>query len=193
MNKEFSWSAAREARIDRAIDRAVREMMQVDPPPGLRRRVLARLNGVDERRGYLLPRYAFAVMTVVVLVVSFTLMPNRIEPPLPPKAPVMWAAAAVPVVDADKVISESGSTLEGLPTPTARTAVNPPPRAITRETIRMPRVTNVFGKRPNEVSAATIDRSRREIVAAPLTIVPLSARPIVIAPLVVPPPAKGGQ
>jgi len=50
MNNEFSWSAAREARIDRAIDRAVREMMQVEPPPGLRRRVLARLNDADERR-----------------------------------------------------------------------------------------------------------------------------------------------
>ena len=56
MNNEFSWNAAREARVDRAIDRAVREMMQVDPPPGLRRRVLARLNDSTERRSYLLPR-----------------------------------------------------------------------------------------------------------------------------------------
>ena len=40
MSNEFSWSAAREARLDRAIDRAVRDMMQVDPRPGLRRRVL---------------------------------------------------------------------------------------------------------------------------------------------------------
>ena len=32
-----------DGRLDDAIDRAVREMMQVDPRPGLRRRVLARL------------------------------------------------------------------------------------------------------------------------------------------------------
>ncbi len=39
-----------DARLDRAIDRAVREMMQVDPAPGLRRRVLSRINAPVERR-----------------------------------------------------------------------------------------------------------------------------------------------
>jgi len=35
---------ASETRLDRAIDRAVRDMMHVDPRPGFRRRVLARLD-----------------------------------------------------------------------------------------------------------------------------------------------------
>jgi hypothetical protein len=181
MNKEFSWSAAREARIDRAIDRAVREMMQVDPPPGLRRRVLARLNDTDQRRGFFLPRYAFAVMAVVVLIVSFTLMPERSEPPTPPRAPVIATPAPAPAIE------------PAIQTKIATAPVATPSSDITRERIRMPRVTNVFGNRPGEVSAATIDGGKREIVAPPLTIVPLSARPIVIAPLVVPSPTKGGQ
>jgi hypothetical protein len=181
MNNEFSWSAAREARIDRAIDRAVREMMQVDPPPGLRRRVLARLNDANERRSYLLPRYAVAVMALVVLLASITLMRDRVEPPTPPKAPVMAIPAPAPTI-APVVPTELAAG------PAARPAAE-----ITRERIRMPRVTDVFGNRRNDVSAATIHLGRREIVVPPLTIVPLSARPIVIEPLILPPASKGGM
>src|SRR3954468_20995491 len=87
MNNEFSWSAAREARIDRAIDRAVREMVQIDPPPGLRRRVLSRLNESTGRAGYPSPRYVMAAIAVVFLLISVSLVQDRVEPPTPPKAP----------------------------------------------------------------------------------------------------------
>jgi hypothetical protein len=182
MNKEFSWTAAREARLDRAIDRAVREMMQVDPPPGLRRRVLARLNESGERRRHFLPRFAFAAAALVGALLAATQLWYRSDAPTPPRPPDMAKITALPA----KV------------PPTIRFfESNPaPPLAggqITREPIRMPRVTNVFGNRPGEVSATTIEGRKREIVARPLTIVPLSARPIVIAPLVLPPPSKGGQ
>jgi hypothetical protein len=180
MNNEFSWSAAREARIDRAIDRAVRDMMQVDPPPGLRRRVLARLTDSTERRSYFLARYAFAALALIVLMASITLLTDRVEPPTPPKAPMVALPAPAPAIE--------------LP---IQWEVSPDiaiPGRITKEPIRMPRVTNVFGNRTAEVSAATtIDTGKREIVALPLTIVPLSARPIEIAPLVIPSPSKGGQ
>src|SRR5258705_9267632 len=38
---------ARDARFDRAIDRAVREMLDVEPPPGLRGRVLDRIDALS--------------------------------------------------------------------------------------------------------------------------------------------------
>lgn len=181
MNNEFSLSTAREARIDRAIDRAVREMMQVDPPPGLRRRVLARLNDPKEHRSYFLVRYAFAAMALVVVMMSLTLLTDRVTPPTPPKAPMVALPAPAPAIE---------PTIE---TNVQAEAVRTPSAAFTRERIRIPRVTNVFGTRPGEVSAATIDAGKPKIVLQPLTIVPLSARPIVIAPLVIPSPPKGRE
>jgi hypothetical protein len=176
MNNEFSWSAAREARIDRAIDRAVREMVQIDPPPGLRRRVLSRLNESTERPGYPSPRYVMAAIAVVVLLVSVSLVQDRVDPPAPPKAPDIATMGRAPSIRGEGYIPAQPSM---------------PP--VTREPIRMPRVTNVFGNRPGEVSAATIDAPTGIIAATPLTIVPLSARPIVIAPLVLPRLPKSGQ
>ena len=181
MNNEFSLSAAREARIDRAIDRAVREMMHVDPPPGLRRRVLARLTDADERRGaFLLPRYAFAAMALLVLMMSMTLMRDRIEPPMPPKAPSVAAPAGAPAIEPP------------IQTDVQAAPVATPSPGVTHERIRMPRVTNVFGTRSGEVSATMIDAGKHEIVVPLLKIVPLSARPIVIEPLISPPLTKGG-
>ena len=178
MNNELSWSAAREARIDRAIDRAVREMMQVDPPPGLRRRVLARLDA-PERRSYFLPRSAVAVMALVLLIAaSISMLRDQVEPPTPPKAPqiaIMSGVVPQPVIQAEQTSTEEG------------------PAQVTRQQIRMPRVTNVFGNRSGEVSAATTETGKREIVAPPLTIVPLSTRPIVVERLTFPVPQKGGQ
>jgi hypothetical protein len=179
MNNEFSLSAAREARIDRAIDRAVREMMQVDPPAGLRRRVLARLNESGQRRRRLLPGFAFATATLVVVLLSATELWYRSDAPTPPGPPKVAKPIELATTPPPARIEFSGPEISG--------------GRITKEPIRMPRVTNVFGNRPAEVSAATIDADRREIVVPPLTIVPLSARPIVIAPLVIPSPPKGGQ
>src|SRR6476646_9244502 len=178
MNNDLSWSAAREARIDRAIDRAVREMMQVDPPPGLRRRVLARLDA-PERRNYFLPRYAVAVMALVLFIAaSISMLRDRVEPPTPPNAPqiaTMSGVVPLPVIRPEQTSTEET------------------PSHVTRQQIRMPRVTNVFGNRSGEVSAATTETGKREIVARPLTIVPLSARPIVVEPLAIPAARKGGQ
>ena len=80
MNNDLSLN---DAQLDRAIDHAVREMMQLDPPPGLRRRVLSRLNQSGERRRHLLPRFAFAAAAAVVVLLSATerggtaVMPRR--------------------------------------------------------------------------------------------------------------------
>jgi len=180
MNNEFSLNAAREARLDRAIDRAVREMMQVDPPRGLRRRVLAQLNESGKHRGHLLPRFAFAAMALAVLLLSATQFWYRTDAPTPPKPPEMAKMLSPRAID----------------TPTTGRELAGPDRSdkpITKERIRMPRVTNVFGNRDGEVSAATINGGTREIVAPPLRIVPLSARPVVIELLVLPTLPTGGR
>lgn len=178
MNNEISFSAAREARIDRAIDRAVREMMQVDPPPGLRRRVLARLDEPGKRRGHLLPRFAFATATVVVVLLSATELWYRSDAPTPPGPPKVAKMIVLTTTPPPPAIEFRGPEIPG--------------GRITKEPIRMPRVTNVFGTRAGEVSAATVDAGGKRIVAPPLKIVPLSARPIVIEPLIIPPLTKGG-
>jgi hypothetical protein len=102
-------------------------------------------------------------------------MRNGVEAPAPPNAPTL--ATMTPA----RTIQLDGDATEPL---------RP---QITREPIPMPRVTNVFGNRPGEVSAATIDAATGIIALSPLTIVPLSSRPIVIAPLVLRPLSKSGQ
>jgi hypothetical protein len=187
MNNEFSLSDAREARLDRAIDRAVREMMQVDPPPGLDRRVLSRLNGPAARRPVRLPLYALAAAAVVVFILSGTLI-RDVEPPPPPAAPSI-VATGIPLVEAEAVMAAQPKVSTSTP-------------GFTRERIPMPRVPNVFGSRGSQVSAASergsATRGESHVAArplapkglAPLRIVPLSARPIVVERFVIAGPPK---
>ena len=186
MNNETSLN---DVRLDRAIDRAVRELMLVDPAPGLRRRVLSRINAPVERRVFPVMRYAFAAATLVAVALSITVMPGHVEPPTPPKAPSPIVSAGAPPVDLEAVLSTSTMTYPSMLTPTRS--------RISKERIPMPRITNVFGDGRLGVSAATVREPGAITIApetlAPLTIVPLSARPIVIEPLVVGTPPKGGR
>ena len=197
MNNDSSWGSAREDRLDRAIDRAVREMMHVDPRPGMRLRVLARLNAPAERRSWMVPRPVFAVAALAILIVSYIALNNR---PVTIGDPVAGsrAATSTPPTPAqartDSVVQQARGN-----DPRSRPAA---PR-VTRERIPMPRVSNVFGARSTQVSAATdrapgvvwIDTPVRSTAAPietiePITIAPLQTSPIVIEPLIRP---KGGQ
>lgn len=167
-----------DVRLDRAIDRAVRELMQVDPAPGMHRRVLARINAPVERRALPAMHYALGAAALVVVVMSIALIPGHVEPPAPPKAPPLAVAATAPPVDAEAVqaaVRADTAVMAGTS------------RGVTKQPIPMPRITNVFGAQPSGVSAATVREPATIRVApetlTPLTIVPLSARPIVIAPL----------
>jgi hypothetical protein len=181
MNNERSLN---DARLDRAIDRAVRELMQVDPVPGLRRRVLSRLNAPVERRAFPAMRYAFAATAaLVVTVMSFTQIRSHVERPPAPKAPSLIVASGPPPIDLEAVLSRADVNGRSVspPTDSAR---------ISKEPIPMPRITNVFSGQRSGVSAATVREPGVDGIAlgalAPLTIVPLSARPIVIEPLLLP-------
>jgi len=179
-----------DARLDRAIDRAVRELMQIDPAPGMRRRVLLRINAPVERHLFSPVRYAFAAAALVVLAVSISLAPGQVEPPTPPKAPSLIVSAGAPPVDLEAVLSTSTVTVPPVPSPTKSTGIS-------KEPIPMPRITNVFGPRRDGVSATAVREPAVIRVAPetlmPLTIVPLSARPILIEPLVLSTPQKGGR
>jgi len=191
MSNEVSWSAARETRIDRAIDRAVRDMMQIDPPAGLRRRVLARL-GDSKRPQRHAPwaQIAFAIVAAMLVVIAAPRMWYRAEQPMAPRPPALAIGAPAPVVDVESVMSHA--SVVGQPVSI--------PGQVTRESIRMPRVGNVFGNGRGEVSAATTENASRTGARhlapeslPPLRIVPLSARPIVLPPRILVAPPKGAQ
>jgi hypothetical protein len=185
-----SHTSLNDARLDRAIDRAVREMMQVDPSPGLRRRVLSRINAPAEHRTFPALRYGFAAAALAVVVLSITMLPGHVEPPSPPKAPSPIVAGGVRPVDLEALLSTSTVAVPGVSIPADSVRIS-------KEPIRMPRVANVFGAQPPGISAATVREPEVLRIApetlAPLTIVPLSARPIVIEPLVLGAPQKGGR
>jgi len=203
MNNDSSRGHGGESALDRAIDRAVREMMHVDPRPGLRRRVLSRLEPSAARRPLFLPRYVFATAALAIFILAVLVLREqggtRVEPDTRPS-----------------VASTTPPRPKPLPAPGPHAAKDPkvtahgPSAPITREPIRMPRVADVFGARTTRVSAAadpgseglwTGDPADPKDMPSnpvpPLSVAPIMAAPIetpaiVIPPLVIAGPPKGG-
>jgi hypothetical protein len=186
-------------RIDRAIDRAVRDMMWTDPPAGLWRRVLSRLEA-PLRRPSLLPRFALAAAALVVVsTVAVLLRQSSLPPANAPRSTAAFAGSTKTLPPPSRVAP---------PTPPAA-----PDAAATRRTpprrsslIRMPAIGNVFGPSDGRVSGATLvepgaarsltiegaidPRPPDDAAAAappwapaPLTLAPLEVKPLQIAPL----------
>ena len=135
-----------DSRLDRAIDRAVRNMMHVDTRPGFRRRVLTHL-GPERVGSSMLPRVVFAAaaLAVLILAVMVILPGRRSEVP-----PTVAQREAAPVQTAPQ------------PPAPVTTSVQPPrahtqTSGVTKERIAMPRVTNVFGDRKNAAAATSIE------------------------------------
>ncbi len=200
MNNESSWGNRHDTRLDRAIDRAVREMVQVDPALGLRRRVLSRLEA--PRRGSRVPRYAWGTAILALAAVVLMMVRDRPAEPVTP-GPISAEVSTVPAPAPDRATD--------VPT---NTSTPPVPRrgassGVTREAIRMPRVANVFGAPSPAVSAAAAGNSESvrpasedvspnspaavpPLVIAPLMPAPIEMPAIVIEPLVMAAP-KGGR
>ena len=199
MNNDSPWTGPHESPLDRAIDRAVRKMMHVDPPPGLRRRVLSRLETHVAQHRLFVPRYAWGAAALLILIVAvmFT-QDDRTEPVALGPPPSVATQESTPP-------REPSAAPPRAPLPAPRTtASRVPSPGVTRERIPMPRIANVFGTRTAGVSAAA--ESGVEAVwpgadnpsnaVAPLVITPLTPAPIdtpaiVIPPLVIAAP-KGG-
>lgn len=203
MNNDSSLGHGGESPLDRAIDRAVREMMHVDPPAGLRRRVLSRLDPSVSRRPLFLPRHVFAAAALAILILAAMFMRNQGGSPAGTDTARSMASGTPPRV-------------QTVPAPAPHPSKDPKRTAhgssapITRERIQMPRVTNVFGTGTSRVSATadsgsdavwTGDSGRPKDDAsnpvAPLVIAPLMPAAIEtpaidIPPLVIPGPPKGG-
>jgi hypothetical protein len=200
MNNESSWGDRHDTRMDRAIDRAVREMVQVDPALGLRRRVLSRLEA--PRHGSRVPRYAWG--TAMLALAAVVVMLVRDRPPEPVTAgPISAQVSAIPAPTPDRTTDLP--TISSTPPAPRRGAL---PR-VTREAIRMPRVANVFGAPSPAVSAAAASNTESvrpasedaspnspvavpPLVIPPLTPAPIETPAIVIQPLVMAAP-KGGR
>jgi len=199
--------------LDQAIDRAVRKMMHVDPPAGLRRRVLSRIEAAPStrrfmgslsagrpRRWSLMPAYAVGAAALAILVLAVVVTRNSRVAPSPAGAPAVAAVEQTPAVET-RASRTPVPDAAPLPRPTRRVA---PGRAgFRREPIPMPVVADIFGPPTTAIAAAT-DPSAGELwtvpsapdveegvaalaplVVRPVGVPPIETPPIVIAPLVV--------
>jgi hypothetical protein len=144
------------SRLDAAIDRAVRRMMDAEPPPGLRRRVLARLEPPAAAIAWW-PRLGVAAATMAAIALAVVYMNPGPQRPPPAEPPGVVAEASSPVVPPTDVVP--GADTPMAPTPEAPAPATQPERAPRVERLPdPPRVDDVFGTRPDgRVAAATVD------------------------------------
>jgi hypothetical protein len=204
MNKDDSQFAPRgespaipaSQKIDQAIDRAVRRMMHVDPPPGLRRRVMTRIEA-PPRRAFFLPGYAVAAAALAVLVLAVVVTRDRRVAPPPVAAPSAVVAVQTPPA-VTPVVRAPDSDAPAAPAPPKGTGRR---TGFHSDPIPMPRVEDIFGARTSAVTAAAdptadavwtapppagVESSSAgpaPLVLPPISLIPIETHPIVIVPL----------
>lgn len=151
----------RRSTLDRAIDHAVHDMMQVDPRPGLRQRVLHRLQDTPHRRGWF---GAGALATAAVLVVLFaTTLDRRSElQPAPP-----GQAAVVPS-------AEPGTPIPGPQTADDKPELTPPSPAAAAKRVA-PTPESIFGPRTDQVRGASTGAPAPSSQTGAVAVAPLQA------------------
>jgi hypothetical protein len=193
----------RRGRLDQAIDRAVREMVQLDPAPGLRQRVAHRLAN-SEGAGAWPAAFAFgrrsAILgTAAAVVLVFAALVWLGKPTPRPEVDVVQATPATSPTAAQPAappVSDSSPAAQPIPTaPAVRAAVPTVPRI-------PPARDGIFGDRNGRVRAANVPADRGEdVVDADLLIVPalplvdggiqplepITIEPIRLAPLTIRP------
>jgi len=173
----------RESSVDDAIDSAVREIMQLDPRPGLRRRVLSQLDAPAAERSWLprliLPIGALTCIALTVLVLTRGVQPTPPAPPVatPPTSQIPPSAPASPAP------SVTASAPSPLPEPAPTTLSAKPRGAATPVSGE-----SIFGPRSGRVSAASVKPAEASGAAPVLpefagTLPALVLPPLVIQPL----------
>lgn len=170
-----------EKHLDDAIDRAVREMMNVDAGPAFRARVLARLDRPAPRR-LTWPRLAAIGAAAAALVLAVVL--TRTSDPGEP-APVTLTQA--PPAAPSLALKPESTTLPAPELPAdgpKRPSVPRPGRMVTNITQYVPQGA-LTATVADEESAMPIDALDRiePIAVAPLDRSPIAPAPIVVAPL----------
>jgi hypothetical protein len=173
-------------RLDEAIDHAVRRIMSVDPPAGLRRRVLERLDAPEGAWGRV-PTFAYAgAVLALMVVVTLVFQQRRPEPPAATSGPV--AGVALP-----PVASPDAAAPAAQPTPTeeprSRIPRRPRPEPVVE---RAPDRRISAASLPDDdmapVLPATVETAAPERPDPMATVPPIKAlAPIEIAPLVIEP------
>lgn len=181
-----------ERDIDDAIDRAVRDIMHVEPRAGFRGRVLGRLEQPGRAAGpvwFTLPRLAVAVAAAMVLAIGIAVLLRNNAPVAPADAPVVaQKEAPPPAVEVRPVAPPAADPVEpSTKTPAVRprrepAVVFPPPGVVT--------ATSVPDSETPPAGARPAPRAGSELIIitpAPLVITPLIVPPIVIPRIVIAP------
>ena len=190
------FDGSRPSVLDDAIDRAVRQMVQVDPPSGLRRRVLSRLTvPAAPRRARM--GYMAAAATLGMLVLAVGLLVRG-------KTPVSTEVSPAPAQEAAKQLADKAKTADRpdqrrrVPDAEARASRPAAPararRAPHADVIPMPEITNVFGPPANTVTGASLSARETDslgalaetVLASPIEIQLLTIAPLEIEPLRIP-------
>jgi hypothetical protein len=183
-------------RLEEAIDRAVHDIVHREPPPGLRRRVMARLEAPRPPARFL-PRLAF-VAAAAVVVAGVTMAVFRTNGP-DATTPPARVAAAQPAAIERPPLPPAPESAAAPPSPVS--AGRPPAarRAPERRPIVDPsQLTRIFGERQGRVGAASLPEGPRALPAGDAVPVPPAAvglpalpdiqiAPIRIEPIPVPP------
>jgi hypothetical protein len=165
----MSMPEERRGRLDHAIDRAVREMVQVDPRPGLRHRVANRLAKAEAPGAASLVTLTFAfprpyaviaaAAAVLVMVAAFGLLRG---PELAPEVDVVESTPAVsPVAAAPSLPPVTASEPVAAPVGTARAERVPPPGPASIPPAR----DGIFGERNARIRAANVPAERADVAA----------------------------
>ena len=174
-------------RLDHAIDRAVRDMMQVDPAPGIRHRVLGRLERPHARRPLLLPLAIAAALAVVILSVAL------LRPAAPTPEPRYQVVSGPPAAGvAHEPVASAAPAL-----PTNRTASAPerprPAPSDRRPSRTLPRPSAIFPDTPGRVRAANVSPASPAASAEAPGAAPLPEPLTPIAPITIAPMTTGAQ
>ena len=170
--------------LDGAIDQAVREMMTIDPRPGLRRRVTNSIKIPSHRAPGL--RFGLAALGVVMAALLSIVVGRQSDPARPVHAPQV--AVTAPAAPATPLAGPQA--IEPLPP-----AVSAPelarPRA--KATTPAPTPESIFGPRQGRVAAASVSSRSAAAVAAVWVAIPADAArwsamtPITFQPMMVVP------
>jgi hypothetical protein len=208
----MSMPEERRGRLDHAIDRAVRDMVQVDPPPGLRQRVAHRLAESDASGSWpsslVFGRRSAILATAAAVVLVFTAFVWLREPTPRPEAGVVQSTpAASPGAAPASAAPMSGSAAaaEPVPAPPAARVAGPTAPRIP------PARDGIFGEPTGRIRAANVPAGRGDVVVdadlliepalplvdggiqplEPITIEPIRLAPLAIRPVTLSAPSGG--